>query len=146
VVTLKIEIKKKVEERKRTIEKAVEEALKEGWASNRDQAYLFVPKSLTKNVVLDVIEVGEVAVILHGDDRLGEGFVKKIELRLRKPVALSAFKRWAEEGVLKAVQYALCANGAAPPPKTKEEEEEYIRFKEKLAVLKHELGLLGDRP
>jgi hypothetical protein len=146
VVTLKIEIKKKVEERKRTIEKAVEEALKEGWASNRDQAYLFVPKSLTKNVVLDVIEIGEVAVILHGDDRFGEGFVKKIELRLRKPVALSAFRRWAEEGVLKAVQYALCANGVAPPPKTKEEEEEYIRFKEKLAVLKHELGLLGDRP
>ena len=145
----KIEIvRRKIEERKKAVEDIIEEALKEGWASDRDQAYLFVPKSLTKNVVLDVIEAGKAAVtvILHGDDRLGEGFVKKIELRLRKPVALSAFRRWAEEGPLKAVQYALCANGAAPPPKTKEEEEEYVKFKEKLAVLKHELGLLGDRP
>jgi hypothetical protein len=139
-------IKKKIEERKKAVEGLVEEALKEGRARNRDQAYLFVPKSLTKNVVLDVLEVGEVAVILHGDDRLGEGFVKKIELRLREPVALSAFRRWAEEGILKAVQYALCANGAAPPPKTKEEEEEYVRFREELATLKYELGLLGDRP
>jgi len=140
----KIEIiKKKVEERRREVAKYVEEALKEGWASNRDQAYLFVPKSLTKNVVLDVVEVGdEVAVILHGDDRFGEGFVKKIELRLREPVALSTFRRWVEEGLLKAVQYALCANGAAPPPKTKEEEEKYVKFREELAILKHELGLL----
>jgi hypothetical protein len=144
----KIEIiKKKVEERRREVAKYVEGALKEGRVSNRDQAYLFVPKFLVKNVVLDAIEVGNVAVILRGDDRFDEGFVKKIELRLKKPVALSAFMRWAEEGVLKAVQYALCANGAAPPPKTKEEEEEYISFREKLAVLKHELGLLGgDRP
>ena len=135
-------IKKKVEERRREVAKYVEEALKEGLASNRDQAYLFVPKSLTKNVVLDVIEVGEAAVILHGDDHLDEGFVKKIELILKKPVALSAFRRWAEEGILKAVQYALCANGAAPPPKTKEEEEKYVRVREELATLKHELGLL----
>jgi len=139
-------IKKKVEERKRAVEHSIEEALKEGWASNRDQAYLFVPKFLVKNVVLDVIEVGEVAVILHGDDRLGEGFVKKIELRLRGPVALSKFKEWAEEGILKAVQYALCVNKVAPPPKTKEEEEEYVKFREELATLKYELGLLGDRP
>ena len=143
----KIEIiKKRAEERKKAVEGLVEEALKEGWASNRDQAYLFVPKSLTKNVVLDVIEVGNVAVILRGDDRFDEGFVKKIELRLKVPVPLSEFRRWAEEGIHKAIQVALCANRAASPPKTKEEEEEYIRFREKLAVLKHELGLLGDRP
>ena len=73
----KIEIiKKRAEERKKAVEGLVEEALKGGWASDRDQAYLFVPKSLTKNVILDVIEVGEVAVILHGDDRLGEGLVR----------------------------------------------------------------------
>jgi hypothetical protein len=125
------------------VAKYVEEALKEGRASNRDQAYLFVPKSLTKNVVLDVVEVGKVAVILRGDDRFGEGFVKKIELKLGDGVLLSEFKKWAvEEGIIKALQYALAANKASPFPKTKREEEDYIRFRERLAMLKHELGLL----
>jgi hypothetical protein len=141
----KIEIiKKRAEERKKTVEGLVEEALKEGRACNRDQAYLFVPKSLTKNVVLDVIEAGKATVILHGDDLFDEGMIKRVELRLKDGALLSEFKRWlAEEGILKALQYALAANKAAPPPKTKREEEDYIRFREELAILKH---LLGGRP
>jgi hypothetical protein len=147
VVTLtKIEIvKRRVEERRRAIEGIVEEALKEGRASDRERAfYVFVPKNLTKNVVLDVIEAGKVVVILHGDDLFDEGMIKRVELRLKDGALLSEFKRWlAEEGILKALQYALAANKAAPPPKTKREEEDYIRFREELAILKH---LLGGRP
>jgi hypothetical protein len=141
----KIEIiKKKVEERKKAVEGLVEEALREGRASNREQAFhVFVPRHLKRNVVLDVLGDDRVAVILYGDDRFDEGFIKKIELRLGEGALLSEFKKWAvEEGIIKALQYALAVNKAAPPPRTKEEEEKYVKFREELAILKHELGLL----
>jgi hypothetical protein len=144
-VKIEIErVRRKVEERKRAVENAMEGALREGRASNREQAFhVFVPRHLKRNVVLDVLGDDRVAVILYGDDRFDEGVVRKIELRLGEGALLSEFKKWAlEEGIIKALQYALAVNKAAPFPKTKEEEEKYVRFREELAILKHELGLL----
>ena len=111
--------KKVIEERRRVVAKYVEE----GYCKQEHAPYL-LPKQLWRNVPLDVYELGEIEVVFHGDDHLDEGFVKKIELRLKKPVMLSFIKKWMDEGgLLKALHWVLALNKVVEPPKDQGEGE-----------------------
>jgi hypothetical protein len=111
--------KKMIEERRRIIAKYVEEGYCE-----REHAPYLLPKQLWRNVPLDVYELGGVEAVFHGDDYLDEGKVKKVELRLKEPVALSFVKKWVEEGgLLRALHWILALNKATEPPKDQKESE-----------------------
>jgi hypothetical protein len=121
---------KQIEERR----KAIMEYAKE---YRRDQIPYLVPKQLWRNVLLDVVQVGQVEIRLFGDDYLDDGKVKRIELRLGEPVMLSKIKEWLREGLLKAMHFVLALNKAVEPPRVSRvsEEDEIKKLKEMLAYI-----------
>jgi hypothetical protein len=134
----RVRIKKEIERRREAIAKYVEE----GYCKRELLPYL-LPKRLWRNVPLEVCEFGGVEVVFHGDDYLDEGEVKKVELRLKEPVALSSIKKWIEEGgLLRALHWILALNRATEPPKVKDELSK--RISEKLAELKAALNYIED--
>jgi uncharacterized pyridoxal phosphate-containing UPF0001 family protein len=118
---------KAIEERR----KAIAEYTKE---YRRDQIPYLLPKQLWRNVLLEIIEQGDVQVRLYGDDYIDEGFVKRIELRFKTPIKLSFIKNLQKESLLKAVHWILAINKAVEPPR--EESEEDKRAKEILKEMK----------
>jgi hypothetical protein len=117
---------KAIEERR----KAIAEYAKE---YRRDQIPYLLPKQLWKNVLLEVIEQGNVGVRLYGDDFIDEGFVKRIELRFKTPIQLSLMKKWEEESLLKAIHWVLAINNAVEPPREFKEDERLKEMKKMLA-------------
>jgi len=111
----------------------------------RSQLPREVPKRLWRNVPLEVYDIGLVEMVLCGDDYVDDGKVKRVELRLGEPIALSFIKRWIEgEGLLKALHWILSLNRAAEPPRAEDEDELSKRISEKIAELKAALRVLED--
>jgi hypothetical protein len=112
--------KKMIEERRKAMQEAIRGLVKEGYKQEQvlDLIRPLLPRRLWHNVPLEVCECGDVEAVFYGDDLVREGFVKKIELRLKEPVVLSFIKKWIEEGgLLKALHWTLALNKATGPPK-----------------------------
>jgi hypothetical protein len=134
-----------IEERRRAMQEEIQRLVKEGYKQEQvlDMLRLLLPRRLWHNVPLEVWERGDVEAVFYGDDLVREGFVKKIELRLKEPVVLSFIKKWIDEGGLpKALHWVLALSKAAEPPKGEDELSKRIR--ERLAELKAMLGYIEE--
>ena len=137
--------KRMIEERRKAMQEAMQELVKEGYEQEQvlDLLRLLLPRRLWHNVPLEVCECGDVEAVFYGDDLVKEGFVRKIELRFKEPHMLSFIKRWIEEGgLLKALHWTLALSNAAPPPKV--EDELSKRTREGLVELKALLSIIEE--
>jgi hypothetical protein len=134
-----------IEERRRAMQEAMQELVKEGYRQEQvlDLLRLLLPRRLWHNVPLEVCECGGVEAVFYGDDLVREGLVRKIELRFKEPYLLSFIKRWIEEeGLIKALHWVLALSKATEPPKV--EDELSRRIREKLAELKALLSIIEE--